>query len=177
MIDKEQMSAVKFRVRHKALRLGQFTVDQMVKETGLKRESVSTEVQRMKKEGLLGTQRLAKSPEDKASVVGARPRLYVLTPDLQKRMEVARQLESFFLPSLSSDRPTNRHYVTATRLLDRLMAEEQTDYAMRENLIGRCSEALEYAWHDENKPAEDSLVGAFIEREKARLCYVRKKYS
>jgi len=171
MSDKQQMSAVKFRVREKALMLGEFTVQEMVQATGLKRESVSTEVQRMKKEGLLLAESLPESDDGLRRRVGAPPLLYRLTPDSQRRLQMAHQLTSFYLPS-TSGRPTSRHYLAATRILDRLMAQRDFDGVIRQDLIRQCGEALEYAWYDENEPQE-SVVAAFIERERARLCYVR----
>jgi hypothetical protein len=173
MSDKQQMSAVKFRVREKALMLGEFTVQEMVQATGLKRESVSTEVQRMKKEGLLVAESLPELGDGLRRRVGARPLLYRLTPDSQRRLQMARQLTSFYLPSTSA-RPTSRHYLAATRMLDRLMVHRDSDEATGD-LIRQCGEALEYAWYDENEPQE-SVVAAFIERERARLCYVKGEH-
>lgn len=170
MADKEQMSLVKFRVRDNALTLREFTVAQMINATGLKPESVRTELQRMKQEGLLITEPIP-SPQGRR---GGRPSLYRLTKDPEKRLALARQVESFFPKPPVPSRPTSRHYLIATRLLDKIAAGEYKDDAERDTLLKQAADALEFAWYDEGEP--EGILRAYIEKEKARMKYLAGKH-
>jgi predicted transcriptional regulator len=82
---------VKFKVRHYALLLEEFTVSQIVELTGLKSPSVRTEVQRMKREGFVTASR------QNAQGRGGPPCVYRLTDDPEARLALSRSVEAFYI--------------------------------------------------------------------------------
>jgi DNA-binding transcriptional ArsR family regulator len=166
MAHKAGMSEVKFKVRHNTLLLREFTVEQMVRATGLKPESVRTELQRMRQEGLLASAPLAEKRRGR----GGRPALYKLTPDPEKRLALSREVESFFPEPPQPTRPTSRHYLVASRILDRIAAGQYKDDRECEALLQEARERLDFACYDEGEP--EGLIRAYIDRERARLKYL-----
>ena len=98
-------SEVKFKVRQNALLLGEFTIAQLVRATGLNPESVRTEVQRLRKEGFVVSERRP----------GQREALYRLSDDPEKRLALSRSVEAFYPepPMPVPPRPTSRMYQAA----------------------------------------------------------------
>lgn len=168
MTEKRQLGKVKLRVRGKALLLREFTLEQMVKATGLNQESVQSELRRMRNEGFLTSQRVESEGQR-----GAPPCLYRLTSDPELRLELSQQVEEFYPETPPSVRPTSPHYFTAIDLLDQV---ERGNYSNTERtlLLGRSADALEFAWHDEGEP--EGVINAFIECERGRLEYLRGNY-
>ena len=101
---------------------------------------------------------------------GGRPALYKLTPDPERRLALSRQVESFFPEPPQPTRPTSRHYLVASRLLDRIAAGQYKDARECQALLQEARERLDFAWYDEGEP--EGLIGAFIDRERARLEYL-----
>jgi len=113
---------VKIRIISNALSLEQFTADQMRRATGLNPRSLQTVLQRLKREGYLVSEPVEKAPP------GSRrpPHVYRLTPDADKRLQLARQVEAFYTPPprLAPPVPTSRHYTAARHLIERLERED-----------------------------------------------------
>lgn len=169
MSKKAGMSEVKFKVRHNALYLREFTVADMVRATGLKPESVRTEVQRMRGEKMLTSEPL----KEKRLGRGGRPALYKLVRDPEKRLALSHEVESFFPEPRQAFplRPSSRHYLVATRLLDRIVeGYYKTDREMN-TALEEAEEHLKFAEYEEGK--SEALISAYIDRERARVEYLR----
>jgi hypothetical protein len=163
------MSEVKFRVRHNALLLHEFTTADMVRATGLNPESVRTELQRMKREGLL----ISRPHPDKPKKRGGHPALYRLTDNPEARLALSESVEAFY-PSLSSaDQPTSRHYLLAQQLLDHAQTVENVQ---RKRLLLDADQALEMAEQAEGGSLAPKRIQAYLRYERARLSYLRGDY-
>jgi DNA-binding PadR family transcriptional regulator len=166
---------VKFKVRHHALLLEEFTVAQIVQLTGLKSTSVRTEVQRMKREGLLSSHR------EKGKGRGAPPCVYKLTDDPEARLELSRSVEAFYTEiapkPVEPRRPVSRHFFQAVKLIRDLTCQrvEEDD---QEAVIDEALYHLEFARREEGVGREGTeVVGACLDREQARLESVRGNIS
>lgn len=162
---------VKFKVRHHALLLEEFTVAQIVELTGLKSTSVRTEVQRMKREGLLSSHR------EKGKGRGAPPCVYKLTDDPEPRLELSRSIEAFYTETapkpVEPRRPVSRHYFQAVELIEDLTCQRVKE-ADQKSVIDKGLYHLEFARREEGIGREGTeVVGACLDREQALLESVR----
>lgn len=161
------MSQVKFKVRYHALLLREFTVADIVSATGLNPESVRTELQRMRQDGLLRSETQTGAEERHG-----RAALYRLTDDPEARLTLSRSVEAFYPPPPTSLRPTSRHYQLAQQLLDQALS---TTNSQRHQLLDDAQAALEMA---EQAEYDDSpAIKAYFEYERARLSYLRGEYT
>ncbi|HEX6291853.1 MAG TPA: sigma-70 family RNA polymerase sigma factor [Herpetosiphonaceae bacterium] len=163
------MSQVKFKVRYHALLLREFTVADIIRATGLNPESVRTELQRMRQEGLLTSQPHSHSSPERHG----RPALYRLTDDPEARLALSRSIEAFYPTPPASNRPTSRHYLAAQRLLDQAL---NTAHPQRQPLLTEAEQALDMAEHAEGGHAAPESVKAYMQYERARLDYLRGDY-
>lgn len=166
---------VKFKVRHHALILEEFTVAQIVQLTGLKSTSVRTEVQRMKREGLLSSYR------EKRKGRGAPPCVYRLTDDLEARLELSRSVEAFYTEiapkPVEPRRPVSRHFFQAVELIKDLTCQRVGE-ADQKAVIDEALYHLEFARREEGVGREGTeMIGACLDREQARLESVRGNIS
>lgn len=166
MVSRTGMSQVKFKVRYNALLLREFTVADMVRATGQNPESVRTELQRMKQEGLLTSQ----PHEEKPKKRGGRPALYRLTDDPEARLALSQSIEAFYPPPPAAERPTSRHYLSAQKLLDQAQAAEDPK---SERLLSDAERDLEMAEQAEGSSLAPQSVKAYLQYERARLAYLR----
>ncbi len=162
---------VKFKVRHHALLLEEFTVAQIVELTGLKSASVRTEVQRMKREGLLSSCR------EKGKGRGAPPCVYKLTDDPEARLELSRSVEAFYTETaprpVEPRRPVSRHFFQAVELIQDLTCQ-RVEEADQKAIIDEALYHLEFARREEGVGREGTeIVRACLDREQARLESVR----
>ncbi|MFQ5614802.1 MAG: hypothetical protein ACE5H9_21990 [Anaerolineae bacterium] len=162
-------SQVKFKVRHNALLLREFTVAEMVRITGLNPESVRTELHRMKKEGLL----TSRPHPDKPKKRGGRPALYRLAGDPETRLALSESIEAFYPPLPPAERPTSRHYLLARQLLDQAQAIDGQDDPHRTLLLAEAERDLEMAEQAEGGGLAPEVVRAYLQYERARLAYLR----
>jgi len=153
-------SEVKLKIRRNALLLRQFTISQLVRATGLNPESVRTEVQRLKQEGFVVSERRP----------GQREALYRLSDDPEKRLELSRSLEAFYPPPPERPRPTARLYQAA---LNTLNQAEKAKGRQREELLAQAAHQLEGAWQAEGASRAPDLVQAHLLRERGRLAYLQ----
>jgi len=155
-------SQVKFKVRQNALLLREFTIAQLVRATGLNPESVRTEVQRLRREGMVTSKRKP----------GQREALYRLSDDPEKRLALSRSVEAFYPepPEPIPPRPTSRLYQAALQSLDQ--AEREGGEPNKE-LLARAAHQLEGAWQAEGASRAPELVQAHILRERGRLAYLQ----
>jgi tetratricopeptide (TPR) repeat protein len=160
---------VKFNVRQHALRLRAFTVADMVRVTNLNAESVRTELQHMREEGLLTAQ---PSPT-KSGKRGGLPTLYRLTDDPEARSALAQSLEAFSPPRPPGDRPTSPHYLSARQLLNHA---QTTAARHREPLLAEAEQGLVMAAQAEGGNRASERVRAYLAYEEARLAYLRGAY-
>lgn len=170
MVRRTGMSQVKFKVRHNALMLREFTVADIVRATRLNPESVRTELQRMKQEGLLTSGPLLDRPKKR----GGCPALYRLTEDSEARLMLSESIEAFYPAAPSVDKPTSRHYLLAQQTLSRAQMED--DRQRRERLLDLADHDLEMAEQAEGGSLASRSVKAYLEYECARLAYLRGKY-
>lgn len=155
---------VKFKVRRNALMLQEFTIDNLVRATGLKPESVRTEVQRMKQEGLLTSE----------SKQGQRGASYQLSDDPEKRLSLSRSVEAFY-PEPSEPvglHPTSRLYEDALKTLEQA---EDSRGEKRKQLLTEAKHQLEGAWQAEGADRAPGPVKAHLLRERGRLAYLQGK--
>ena len=149
---------VKFKVRQNALLLREFTIAQLVRATGLNPESVRTEVQRLRQEEFVTSERRP----------GQREALYRLSDDPEKRLALSRAVEAFYPepPEPIPPRPTSRLYQAALQSLDQAEGEKGR---RREELLAQAAHQLEGAWQAERANRAPELVQAHILREHGRL--------
>jgi hypothetical protein len=172
MAKRAGMSEVKFKVRMNALLLCEFTTEQMVRITDLKSESVRTELQRMKQEGLLEPARNS-TTEDQRRKRGGQPVVYRLASDPEKRLALSRSVETFYPEKSRPPQPTSRHYHLALRLLDQA-AEVSDDHKW--DLLHEVEEELDFALSEEGASRAPEPVRAHIEFQRGRLAYLREQY-
>ncbi len=155
-------SEVKFKVRQNALLLREFTIAHLVRATGLNPESVRTEVQRLRKEGFIVSERRP----------GRREAFYRLSDDPEKRLALSRSVEAFYPepPEPVPPRPTSRLYQAALLSLDQAEREKGK---RREALLAQAAHQLEGAWQAEGASRAPELVQAHILRERGRLAYLQ----
>lgn len=169
MEPRSAMSEVKLRVRQNALLWREFTASQMVEFTGLKPESVRTELQRMKAEGLLEVER--GKMHSGARPRGGQPVVYRLTSDPEKRLALSRGVAAFTDELPQPTRPTSRHFALATRLLDQASTEK--DARKCEQLLVEAEEELDFALVEEWASRAPGPIRALMEFQRARVAYVR----
>jgi hypothetical protein len=157
---KQKMNTVKLRVRKNALALRTFTIEEMVKVTGLNPESVRTEVQRMRRDGFLVSETLG----------GKVAKLYRLTSDPKKRLQLSEEIDAFYPEPVAEIAPTSFHYRRAVALLDEAMSHPRLARADQHKMLTTAREELEFAKEDEGDATE--TVEAFIECQLARLLYL-----
>ena len=170
MEPRSAMSEVRFKVRQNALLWREFTAAEMVEITGLKPESVRTELQRMKTEGLLEVGRTP-CPADQKRLRGGQPVVYRLTSDPEKRLALSRSVEAFYPEAPQPQRPTSRHFALAMRLLDQASTEKDT--RKRERLLAEAEEELDFALAEEGAGRAPEAVRAHIEFQRGRVAYLR----
>ena len=155
-------SEVKFKVRQNALLLREFTIAQLVRATGLNPESVRTEVQRLKQEDFVVSERRP----------GRREALYRLSDDPEKRLALSRSVEAFYPepPEPIPPRPTSRLYQAALQSLDQAEREKGR---RRQELLEQATHQLEGAWQAEGASRAPELVQAHLLRERGRLAYLQ----
>ena len=169
---------VKFLVRHNALLLREFTVEQMRRATALNAASIRTELQRMKRQGYLTSHPL----QERKRRRGARPHVYTLTDDLEKRLELARSVEAFYAPPPASapPRPTGLHYQGALELIKRLEAD-QVPAEERGGWLSRARERLERSRSEEGvgirEGPEAEIVAAHLALLEARLALKSEEWA
>jgi len=164
--EKEQMGKVKLRVRESALTMKKFTVEEMVRVTGLNEDSVVSELRRMRKSGFISAHNVNRSQP------GRPRRIYKLTSDPEKRFKMSAQVAEFYPKPLAQARPTSHHYFNAVSLLDSLGASEKAEE--RAKLLGECEDELSFAWYEEGAP--DGILDAFIRSQKGRVEYLKGNY-
>ncbi len=169
MNHRASMSEVKFKVRHNALLLRGFTVADIVRATGLNPESVRTELQRMKREGLL----ISRPHPDKPKKRGGHPALYQLTDDPEARLALSESIEAFYPPTPPAGRPTSRHYLLAQQLLNLAQTAEDPQ---RKRLLFEAERDLKMAEQAEGGGLAPKRIQAYLRYERARLFYLRGEH-
>ena len=169
MVKKAEMSEVKFKVRHYALLLREFRVADMVKVTGLNPESIRTELQRMRQDGLLISDRLAEKRR-------GRSLLYKLTPDPEKRLALSREVESFFPkpPKIFPPRPTSRHYHVANQLIERVAKGYYKTEEEQKTALQEAKQHLKFVEYEEDM--SEKLIYAYVNLGRARLEFLSENY-
>lgn len=168
MTQRANMSQVKFKVRYNALLLREFKVADLVRATGLNPESVRTEVQRMKQEGLL-----VAGPNGEHTGRGAPAAIYHLTDDPEMRLALSESVAAFYPTPPSPERPSSRRYRAAQQALDRALHSKG---AQRRHLLEEAEHDLELANAAEGGAFASDPVRAYLSYEHARLHYLRGDY-
>jgi len=164
--EKEPMGKVKLRVRESALTMKEFTLEEMVRATGLNKDSVESELKRMRERGFI-TVHNTKRPKP-----GRPPCLYKLTSDPEKRFKLSTQVAEFYPKPRAQERPTSHHYFRAVELLDSLGEKEKAEDRAR--VLSECEDELSFAWYEEGSP--DGVLEAFIQSQKGRVEYLKENY-
>jgi DNA-binding transcriptional ArsR family regulator len=169
MTQRATMSQVKFKVRYNALVLREFKVSDIVEATGLKPESVRTELQRMKAEGLLTA-----GPDGEHTGRGAPPAVYRLTDDPERRLALSESVAAFYPAPPTVDRPSSGAYRRAQQLLDRALNAKGRE---RKQLLAVAERALAHAAEAEGGEWASEPVKAYLRYECARLRYLQSDYA
>lgn len=165
MTDQAPHGEVKFKVRRNVLLLREFTIEDLVQVTGSNPESIRTEVQRLRQEEFVLSERRP----------GQRHVLYRLSDDPEKRLELSKSIEAFY-PKPTTRRtppqPTSRLYQAAVTTLDQAEKEKGPE---QKKLLEEASHQLKGAWHTEGASRAPELVQAHILREQGRLARLQGK--
>ena len=169
MAVKTGKSQVKFKVRYNALIFREFTVSDMVRATGLNPESIRTELQRMKQEGLLTSERHPQKHDKR----GGHPSIYRLADDPEARLALSESIEAFY-PSLpTGNEPTSRHYMSAKQTLDLAQTADEPEC---KQLLAAVKDDLEIAEQAEGGSLASDSVKAHLQYERARFVYLKGKH-
>ena len=168
MTQRATMSQVKFKVRYNALLLREFKVADIVRATGLKPESVRTELQRMKGEGLL-----ISGPNGQHTGRGAPPLLYRLSDDPERRLALSESVAAFHPATPTPDRPSSRRYRAAQQALDQALNAKGKE---RKQLLADAERNLDLAADAEGGEYASEQIKAYLRYERARLHYLRGEY-
>jgi tetratricopeptide (TPR) repeat protein len=158
------MSEIKFKVRYSALLLKEFTVADIIKATGLNPESVRTELQRMRQEGLL----ISSPHPDKQKKRGGRPSVYRLADDTDKLLALSQSVEAFYPPE-PSNKPTSRYYESAKQSIAQALV---SDHSERRRLLLKAGNELDMAEQAEGGDLAKDLVKNYLMYERARIVYL-----
>ncbi len=163
------MSEIKFKVRYSALLLKDFTVSEIIRVTGLNPESVRTELQRMRQDGLL----ISTPHPEMQKKRGGRPSLYRLPDDPEKLLELSKSVEAFYPPLSSTDLPSSRYYKSAKELIDQALVSEDSSNS---ELLSDAESDLDMAEQAEGGVLASRLIKAYLEFERARILYLNGKH-
>lgn len=170
MSPRSSLNRVKFQVRDYALRRRNFTVADLVRETGLNPSSVRTELQRLKDEGLLTVWGKLPGPKKR----GGGTVLYQLTPDPQARLNLWASVKAFYGPAPVPSRPTSRHYGSARKGIDEAIGAAAPQ---DEQLLTQAEADLEVAYQAEGASMASEAIKAYLEYETARILFWRGVYA
>ncbi len=168
MNERSKMSQVKFKVRYNSLILKEFTVADIVQATGENPESVRTELQRMRQEGLISSDLVEQQGER-----GGRVAVYRLTNDREARLSLSRSIEPFYPSSSQGEYPSSRRYLSAQHLLDRA---QRVQGAERAKYLREAERDLELAEQTEGGKAASEQIRGHLHYERARLQYLQANY-
>jgi predicted ArsR family transcriptional regulator len=152
---------VRVNIRHNVLLLKTFTVPQLQAITGLNRQSIHSEVRRMKQEKLVSEVGIEK--RKKGTAGGRPPVIYQLTSDPEKRFEVLQSVRAFYLAAEEQvsepPRPESKHYFIAKEMLEEMIqkgtALTQDQKSERLDVIKK---RLEYARQEEEVGEEGTQL-------------------
>lgn len=163
------MGEAKVNVRASALALGRFTVAEIGRATGLNPSSIQSELQRMKRDGLLTVDDASLASRGRRGV----PKVYevVAEPDALRRLVAS--IEAFRPLAVPPEEPTSSEYQTTRVLLDRAMVAAPD---RRADLLREAELLLEEAVEAEVAPLAPELVRARLRFERGRLHFLRKQY-
>lgn len=170
MSPRSSLNRVKFQVRDYALRRRNFTVADLVRETGLNPSSVRTELQRLKDEGLLTVWGKLPGPKKR----GGGTVLYQLTPDPQARLTLWASVKAFYGPAPAPSRPTSRHYGSARERIDEAIG---AGAPQDERLLAQAEADLEVAYQAEGASLASEAIKAYLGYEEARIHFWRGSYA
>jgi DNA-binding PadR family transcriptional regulator len=151
-----ERSEVALKVQQNALMLREFTFVDIKRATRLKDSSVRTQLQRMREQGYLTSDYQEGSP---------RKKLYRLTKDTEKRLELLRRVGAFSsLVSTQEEsvRPNSQAFDRLQQLIEQIYCSLLTP-AYGQDLLEQATAILRYAWLAEgidiDDAAEQSLWG------------------
>jgi hypothetical protein len=162
---------VRFKVRHHALLLNRFTVDQIVAATGLNRLSVQTELQRLKREGYL----IANRQKGARPGPGAPRCLYQVVPDPEKALELAESVAAFYRGTAPREplRPESRHFQVAARIIQDVTTKPLAE-PQRRALLAEAAQHLDFAEAEEGAQREGrEAIQGYIALERGKLAALR----
>ena len=163
-----EQGEVKLKVRRVASSLGEFTVKQLAKITGLNESSIRTEVDRMLEAGYLTVHRAQDSPKGKR---GRPVSAYRMVSDPAKRTELMQSVMAFhpYVGAPFVARPTSPHYVEAAAILEQQLDRVQKGISADSQLIQLALEHLAITADDEAVGESGAeVVGAWITLEEAK---------
>ena len=159
MNSRSALNQVKIKVRREVLLRRHFTVAEIVGATGLNPESVRTELQRMKEQELLTSERQGKQSQ------------YHITADPEKRLALSQSLYAFDPSDSSAQFPMSDFYQQAKQCLDNAMSAPED----RPELIEEITALLDRADGEQGVVSASEGVLSYMGFERARLAYLMGK--
>jgi len=189
-IDAAARSEVCFKVQQNVLSLREFTFAQIKRATGLKDSSVRTQLQRMREQGYLTSHR---------STDSSRHRMYRLTNDPQKRLELAGRVGAFSSGSTENQelaKPSSQAF-QRLRFLVYQVYESLLNTTKAQELVLQATVALRHAWlaegidmdeeeesirwveslDDEDEELTPRSIRAYLGFERLQLSYLSQRLS
>jgi len=168
------MNSIKLGVRQIAATGKPFTITDLQRRTGFNVESIRTEVQRLRQEGLLETTAVAERGANKR---GAPSAVYCLAKDESQVAILRKSIEEFYVqtPLTRADEPTSTHFAATVAAIDKALA--LYGGAGVEELLQQAEEELESARYAEGDEDASERLRARLDFEGARIQFARGKYA
>jgi len=173
-MSRANLNSVKLAVQQAILDTPRFTVADIAKRTGFRLDSIQTQVQRMKKQGIVDVDSASKEDLAASNKRGAPPVTYRLTQDVEKLRALREDILSFYSHLRErTPRPTSKHFTLAKQAIDMALRCEDSK---KEELLQEAELQLEIVRDTECDAEADENLKAHIEFENARVKYARQKY-
>jgi hypothetical protein len=160
-------NTVRCKVRHKALMLKEFTSKKIIQSTGLNAESIRTELQRMREEGFLVSERRVRNEPGNAGA----PEVLYRIPDYEAARLLAASIEVFSFPA--TEQPTSKYYFAAREMLAQAAAQS----VVNPELFDETQHNLERAFHAEGGSLASHSIKANLDYEQGLLHYLASNYA
>jgi hypothetical protein len=169
-----EMNSIKLGVRQIAATGKPFTITDLQRRTGFNVESIRTEVQRLRQEGLIVTTAVA---EREVNQRGAPSSIYCLAKDESRVATLRKSIEEFYAqaPLMRTDEPTSTHFAATVAAIDKALALYGGPRV--EELLQQAEEELESARYAEGDENASERLRARLDFEGARIQFARAKYS
>jgi hypothetical protein len=173
------LNSVKLAVQQAILDTPTFTVSDIAKRTGFRLDSIHTQVQRMKKQGIIEIDSAAKDDHPAVNRRGAPSVIYRLTQDLGKLQLLRDSVLAFYLhsPKELTLRPTSKHFTLAHQATEKALRCDVSETEEIENLLEEAELQLELVTDTECDADAPENLKAHIAFQQALVQYARRRYA